>query len=190
MKSKAQQIPEELIYERDGDTIYYVKGYREMMKNNTIERTMSSYFQGFLIAELVRILGNLLGEKYRIATNEFGLQFKLKVWRKADIAIFLKSKIAHFPKTYGKYVDVAPEIVFEIDTQLEFANWESADVYFSDKTNALLNFGVKKVIWIFSKTEKITIAEQGKRWEVFHWSETFHVLNDISLNIEEVVDTL
>ena len=52
MKSKAQQIPEELIYERDGDTIYYVKGYREMMKNNTIERTMSSYFQGFLIAVL------------------------------------------------------------------------------------------------------------------------------------------
>ena len=44
MKSKAQIIPEELIYQREGDTIYHVKGYREMMKNNTTERTMSSYF--------------------------------------------------------------------------------------------------------------------------------------------------
>lgn len=190
MKSKTQSIPDKLIYERDGDTIYYVKGYRDMIKNNTIERTMSSYFQGFLTAELIHILGNLLGEIYRIATNEFGLQFAPKVCRKADIAIFLKSKIAHFPKTYDKYVDVAPEVVIEIDTQLEFSNWENADIYFTTKTNALLGFGVKKVIWIFSKTEKITIAEQGKRWQVFHWSETFNVLDKVSLNIKEVVDTL
>jgi hypothetical protein len=74
----------------------------------------------------------------------------------------LASKI----KAQGKYINVAPDFIIEIDTKAAIN--EGGQIggldYFQTKTDTLLNFGVKKLVWIFTQNRKILVAEKGKAW--------------------------
>jgi len=47
----------------------------------------------------------------------------------------------------------------------------------------LLNFGAKKVIWIFTYTQQITFAETGKDWIVSTWNKDIEVIHGITFNV-------
>lgn len=176
-----------LVYEMvDGAPIYY-RGYKDYLNGNKqIEELMgSSKLQALIIAELIFILRSFLGDDYLIFTNELGLQFSKKSWRAADIAV-IKSDLVD--DLNHKYLDVPPELVIEIDTKAELQDVKNPLGYYQEKTDELLEFGVEKVVWIFTDTKKVMIAEQGKQWLINNWTADVAILPGLQVNLAEVVE--
>lgn len=187
MKSAAQKIPESLIYEMvQGKPIYY-KGYKDYLKGEKqLEQLMgSSKFQAFLVTELIFLIRTFLGNDYFIFSNEIGLQFSKNSWRAADIAIIKKSESE---KIDDKYLSTPPEYVIEIDTKADLKEIENPLGYYQEKTEDLIKFGVKKVIWIFTDTQKIMIAEKGnKKWEIMDWDQDVEFVKGLIINIKQIL---
>ncbi len=59
--------------------------------------------------------------------------------------------------------------------------------YFHKKTDELLDFGVEKVIWIFTDSQKVMIATQGKNWETHDWNKNILILEKIEANIQQLI---
>ncbi len=187
MKNIVENIPKSLIYEMvDGKPIYY-KGYREFLigENKSGEPMGSSLLQSMIITRLVILLYKHLEQDYYILTNELGLQFSKGNWRAADIAIYKKSQIEPNNIT-NKYTKIPPEIVIEIDTKAEIEEVKDTFTYYNLKTDQLLEFGVEKVIWIFTDSQKVMLATKDKNWELLSWDKQIHVLEDLQINLEEI----
>lgn len=189
MSIAVQNIPEILIYEMvNGKPIYY-KDYREYLDGKKqIEELMgSSYLQSLIGTELVILLSQLLDmRKYRIMSNEIGLKFAKKSWRAADLAIYEKASLKNVPLD-NKYLEVAPEIVIEIDTKANLEEVKNPLGYYQEKTDQLLNFGVKKVVWIFTDTKKIMIAENIDDWQITSWRLDIEIVDGVNVNIAELI---
>lgn len=189
MANAIQNIPDKLIYEMvDGKPIYY-RGYKEYLsgQKQIDELKGSSYLQSLIITRIVFLLMSNLGKEYVVLTNEIGLQFKEKGWRAADIAIVEKQKLKEIKKS-NKYLKIAPKIVIEIDTKAELEEVKDSFGYFHKKTDELLEFGVEKVIWIFTDSEKIMISEKNKDWQILNWSKEITLMNDVVINLQELID--
>ena len=188
MSISVQNIPKELIYEMvDGQPIYY-KGYQDYLsgKKQLDEIMGSSYIQSLIITKLVILLGTNLAKKYRVLTNEIGLQFSKNSWRAADIVIMEKERLKQL-KNKHKYLELAPKVVLEIDTKASIEEVSDALGYYHKKTDELIAFGVEKVLWIFTDSQKVLIAEKDKHWEIIGWEEDFIILDDIYVNVESLV---
>jgi Uma2 family endonuclease len=180
-------IPESLIYEMvDGKPIYY-KGWQEVITGEkTIEQVMaSSKIQSLLVAALVGILYNKIRKLFRIATNEAGVKFKKGDWRAADIGLWSRKNPIQLD---NKYFEEIPEIIIEVDTKADTESGEQT--YITDKTKQLHQNGVKKVIWIFTLTEQVMIAEIGKRWEIADWSEDIEIAFECTINVKEIIEDI
>lgn len=187
MSIAVQNIPEVLIYEMiDGQPIYY-RGYKEYLKGTKqlSELMGSSKFQSFLATELIFLIRSFLGRDYFVFSNELGLQFSKKSWRAADIAVIKKREIKEMD---NKYLSVPPEYVIEIDTKADLSEITNALGYYQEKTGELLEFGVRKIIWIFTDTEKIMVAEKGsKKWEIFDWDQEIEFIDNLHINIHQLL---
>ena len=186
-----QDIPESLIYEMvDGRPIYY-KGYKEVLsKTKTIEEIMgSSALHSLLIYLIQTFLFEKLGKNYLFLSGELGFQWAKKSWRNIDLAIYDKSKLKS-KKAFlrDKHINIAPEIVIEVDTKADLSDETYPDSYFHTKTDQLLENGVEKVIWLFTHSRKFLVAEKGKNWIMNNWSEDFELKNGIQLNIEKLLE--
>lgn len=187
MENAIQKISEHLIYEMvEGRPIYY-KGYKEYLKGNKqLEQLIgSSKIQSFLATELVFLIRSFIGKAYFVFSNEVGLQFSKNAWRAADIAVIKKNDIG---KMDSKYLNVPPEYVIEIDTKADLSEISNPLGYYQEKTQELLKFGVKKVVWIFTDTEKVMIAETGnKRWEIIDWDQEIEFIEGLNINIHQLL---
>ena len=189
MNSVAQKIPEELIYEMVNGVPIYYKGYREYLAGTKQMEELrgSSYLQALLGTELVILLSRLLDmDKYRIMSNEIGLKFTKGSWRAADLVIYEKSKLKGIAID-NKYLEVAPEVVIEIDTKANLAEIENPLGYYQEKTAQLLEFGVQKVIWIFSDTQKVMIAEDRDDWQIISWHKAIEIMEGVKVNIQDII---
>lgn len=182
-----QKIPSNLIYEvMDGSPIYY-KGYKDVLKGEkTIEDIMpSSFIQSLLVTTLTYFLKNKLGHSYFVLTNEIGINIEKNTNFANDIQVIEKSKIKDFYS--NKFLDIAPKIVFEVDTQADTSQFDSPDEYFYGKTQKMLDFGVEKVIWIMTITRKILIAENHKPWLIVDWDAEISVMDDIKFVLNDLL---
>ncbi len=189
MDSNVQHIPKELIYEMvDGTPVYY-RGYEAFLNGTKeLDEIMgSSVRQSNIITQLVILLGMQLDKKYRILTNEIGLQFSPNSWRAADIAIVEKQKLKQ-QSDPNKYLEVASEVVIEIDIKASLDQIKDVYGYFHKKTDQLLEFGVQKVIWIFTDSQKVMMAERGKSWQTFDWKNSFEIMQGVSVNVQSILD--
>ncbi len=187
MNKPTRKIAESLIYEMvDGNPIYY-HGYRDVLKGRkNAEAVMgSSYLQSLMVANLVYFLKRDLPKEFVVLTNELGVLFSKNNWRAADIAIVSKEALKKQENEEG-YLTVPPQVVIEIDTKAALEDIPEPVSYFHKKTDQLLQFGVEKVIWIFTKSEKVMVAEQGRPWLTFSWTDRIHILNGIELSVEEL----
>jgi len=187
MKGAVQKIPTKLIYEMvKGKPIYY-KGFKQYLKGNKqIEEIMgSSKLQSLIIAELIFLLRTFVGDDYLIFTNEIGIQFSKKSWRAADIAMIKSEKVKNLD---NKYLAVAPELVIEIDTKAELHEIENPLGYYQEKTDELIKFGVEKVVWIFTDTKKILIAEKNKPWLMSDWKDKTEIRKGLVIDLEKIVN--
>ncbi|MEM1324247.1 MAG: Uma2 family endonuclease [Bacteroidota bacterium] len=187
MDRAAQKIPDSLIYEMvDGKAIYY-RGFKDYLSGNkSLEELMgSSKIQSFLATELVFLLKTFLGKEYFIFSNELGLQFSKRSWRAADIAVIERDKVGEMD---GKYLSVAPKYVIEIDTKADLNEVSNPFGYYQEKTQELLKFGVQRVTWVFTDTQKVMLAQRGlKKWEIIDWDEDIEFVDGLAINIKQIL---
>ena len=112
-----------------------------------------------------------------------------KYWRILDIAVFDREKV-QYELLSTKYVQTAPKIVIEVDTKAVVTEYGNFFLYVTEKTEHLLDAGVEKVIWILTENKKILVAEQGKQWIIAKWNDTISVIDDISIPLEQLMNTL
>lgn len=179
------KIPDYLIYEVvKGKPLYY-KGYKDVLnKTKTYEEIiMDSTLQAWLKSRLTILLGNyLLANGYDITTGEQGLFMPNGDKRGADIAIFKADEIvldAHYART-------PPEIVVEIDVKIHTENTTELD-YVLEKVADYHTFGVKNVIWVFSKNKKIMVAKAKQPWLTLDWTADVEVIEGLTINIADLV---
>ncbi len=188
-KKKRIKVPKELIYEmRKGSPIYY-RDYDKVLKGELpIEAVMgSSGLQAWLIKLLMKLLLSKLDKKYEILTNEVGYKFAPRSWYNLDIGIWDREKVKPYLMR-DKFIPVPPEVVIEVDTKADLRKFENPQDYFHRKTQDLLDSGVKKVIWIFTKDKKIWIAENKKPWLIVDFDYDVPVIEDITFNLKNLLE--
>ncbi len=181
-KKSKKAIPNSLIAEiMDGKPIYY-KGYGAVLSGEkTIEDIMgASGLQGIIIQYLLRILYRGLHEKhFHVFTNEQGLHLDKKNNLAADIAIY---NVENLPvKAIGKhYLAIPPKLQIEVDVNIEA---DDSNLYYTQKTQRLLAFGVEKVIWIFSESKTVVVATPQANWQVIDWCQDIEILEGLTFSV-------
>lgn len=181
-------IPEALIYETlNGRPLYY-KGYRDVVAGTREPKDImgSSDLQSVIVMILAGTLWNKVNRKiYQLTTNESGLHLGTGDNLSADIAIFEKASIS---KLKGKYFDVPPKIVIEVDIKIDLNEVGSDVAYISEKTDQLFRFGVERVLWVLSKIQKVIIILPNQDWIVTDWRNDIRVMDNCLINIKQLLD--
>ncbi len=182
------RLLESLVYEMwDGKPVYYA-GYKDVLNGTkSVEEAMSSsLLQSRIAMKLAIYLSKQFDQElYEIFGNELGVQFKKGDWRACDLAIFEIEKLEGQDLT--KYAWIPPKIAIEVDTKADFTRFHSDFNYYQEKTTQLLNFGTEKVIWIFTESKKIWIAEPKKDWILKNWDQSIDVLPGCSFVLEALL---
>lgn len=182
------RLRKSLVYEmRNGKPVYYA-GYQDVLNGRkTVEQVgASSIVQSRLVVRLSAYLLSVLDlSQYDVLGNELGIQFAKGDWRACDVAIFTLADLAGQDET--KYAWVPPKVAIEVDTKADMDNLDSPFDYYEKKTTQLLDFGVEKVIWLFTKSRKVWIAEPGKDWIIRDWSQPVPVLADCQFVPDELM---
>lgn len=193
MENQLKQIPKAFIYEEYEGIPIYRKGYKDVILGlKTVEElnlgTSTSQSQWFVISAILRYLfAKLPANKYLIGTNEVGLHLNTKNNLSADIAIYKKSE-STLNLSSLNYADSPPKIVIEVDIKMDIPNsFQSEDDYLKKKTEKLLEFGVEKVIWVFTSSQRVLIADNIKRWSFNSWDIPFEIFDGIEVNVWELM---
>ncbi len=185
-KGKSSDIPDYLIYEIvKGKPIYY-KGYRDVLNGTkTIEEIkMESILQSWLKGRITMILGGLLLKKgFDILPGELVLNLPGQNKRGADISIFIRDKL----ELKEFFSDLPPEIIIEIDVKADTEKQTEMD-YVLEKIEDYLDFGVQKVVWIFTKTKKVMIADSTLPWLTDSWNKDVDIMKGINFNLNKILE--
>ena len=60
--------------------------------------------------------------------------------------------------------------------------------YIFEKSEEMMAFGTKKILWIITKQKKIFVFEKGETTHVFDWDKDILVVENISLNLKNLLD--
>ena len=187
VKLSKKELLNTLTYEKvKGKPIYY-RDYEKVLEGKLPPEAVmgSSDLQAYLVAIMVAYLFSKLDEnRYVVTTNELGFFTGEDSFRLIDIAVFEKDKF----RLTGKYTKIPPKVVIEIDTKADLKDYPSVEDYAFEKTQELLDAGVGKVIWIFTKPRKVLLAEAGKDWKVQSWEKAFEVLEGIKVNLKDLIE--
>lgn len=177
-------VPSALVYEILENKPIYYKGYESVLnKSKKVEDIVgSSSLQAEIISCLLKLFFIYLEEnEYRIYTNKIGLYIDKGNNLSGDICIF-KNAAMTADKIDNHYINIPAELQIEIDIKGDIADAKQQK-YMTDKTNKLLQFGTKKIIWILTDSYQVMIAEPDKDWLIFDWGKAFVTINGISANI-------
>lgn len=184
-----RKIPEEFIYEiMDGKPIYY-KGYKEAIKKHlSAEEIMgSSSLQSDLINFILEVIHQFYDRKrYKIHTNESGLQLGYKDTLAGDILVYDKT-ILTADKITTKYSNVPPKYVIEVDTNADLSESSFMD-YLTRKTEKLFEFGTEKVFWVITASQKVIVAQPNEDWYIRSWDKEIELFDGININIGKYLD--
>ncbi len=188
--TEAIQIPKILVYEEFDGHIVYRKGHKDFMLglkkveefgfgNNTL--------QWFISNSIIKSLYNNLPENYFVVASELGLDLSNKTTLIADIAIYREGQLkVGFHSV--KYEETPPNVIIEVDIKIDESEYfQNEEEYFHKKTEQLLQWGVEKVIWVFSSSRRVLIADNLQKWEFNSWDIPFNVIDDVEINIWELM---
>jgi glutamyl/glutaminyl-tRNA synthetase len=176
-----RKVPSYLIAEVIDGKPYYYKDYKQVLnKKKTLEDIMgSSTLQGFIVTYLTRLLMTLSEDEYHIFLNETGIHIDTNTNLSGDILVFDASK----PLTINThYANQAPLINIEIDVNIALEQEDEKDYIFK-KTQKLLDFGVEKVIWILTKSQKVIVATPNENWLIISWDKNIEILRGLHFNV-------
>lgn len=187
--SRRKKNPDSFIYEiLDGKPLYY-KGYKQAIRNNLNAESImgASTLQVLILEYLLKILFTVVnGKEYRIFTGEPGLHISHKNNLGADVLVYNKK---NFPasKISKHYADVPAELQVEVDITAELEDMSETG-YIKKKTNTLLEFGTKKVVWIFTSTQQVLVAEKDKDWLWIDWNKAIRLWGNNSFCIGKYLE--
>ncbi len=187
---KAVTIPRILVYEEfDGHPIYR-KGYKDFLSGTkTIEEINvgTSKLQFLIIACILKYLNRQLPESYFAGSGNLGLQITANTNFSADIAIFKEGQLqVGFHST--KYADTPPSVVIEVDIKIDESNYfQNEEEYFHKKTERLLQWGVERVIWVFSASRRVLVADNLQTWSFVSWDLPIPVIDDYEITVWELM---
>lgn len=183
----SQPIPSYLIYETLNGRPLYRKGYKEVLakRKSPGEIMGCSDLQAIIVSALHLYIGTHINRKaYWVVTNEPGLHIQLGDNLSNDIAIYEKEKVT----VKGKFFDVAPKVVIEVDIKVDLEAFPAMEQdYVYNKTQAMLNFGTERVIWITTQSRKIFVATPNEPWITLNWDATVPVLDNVTLNVAAIL---
>ncbi|NJN77872.1 MAG: Uma2 family endonuclease [Saprospiraceae bacterium] len=146
----------------------------------------SSSLRSIIIELILDVLFTQVGrKKYRFLSSELGHNIDKSNNLSYDIAIFEKTVLtAEMIDVH--HVKIAPKIVIEIDVRIDLENTSDLE-YIDAKTQKVLDAGTEKLIWIFTKTQKIIIAEPDKNWEIVFWNKSIQLIDNQFINIHDLL---
>ena len=186
-KQEIPAIPKHLVYEElDGIPVYY-SGYKEVLnKTKTLEDIMGyGGLQWFIINVLGDFLKEKLGKQFRMLSGKGGLHLGYQKNLSVDLGIYAKKDLK-LKDLINKYLTIPPKIVIEIDTKADPEIFKHSN-YYTPKTQRLLDFGVEQVVWLFTDSEKVTLASNNAPWITVNWSDQISVLGQ-QFTIEKVLN--
>jgi len=178
-KNKKQVVPDYLIYEKlDGTPVYY-RGYKNVLqgKQTPAEIMGYGYLQALLLTYIKDYLQPIIGKEMLIIQGETGLHVGHKSNPSLDLCIYPKKEVS-IKKATNTYLDIAPTVVVEVDTKADVIAFEEmkGNNYFLTKTQNLLDFGTKEMIWIFTKDQKVMVARPNQPWLTVDWKDEIEIL--------------
>lgn len=188
---RGKRIPTHLVREAFGGISFYYPDYRAVMnQTKTLEDIMADSTLQWILKEQIgdRLKANLDMKRYRVGRGEVGIHLGPNENMGLDIAVFERAMLSS-DQIGGKYANVAPRLVIEIDINIETAPHSNNlfEDYAMLKIKRLLEFGVQKVIWIFTKSRMVFIAEPEAKWFFDSWEHEIELMDGIRFN---VYDTL
>ena len=187
---KVQDIPKILIYEEfDGHPIYR-KGYKDYvlgLKNIEEINMGTSELQWVIINIINNKLVMILPKGYRFGPGELGVHVGKHTNFSADIAIYRKGQLK--TDLYStKYAKIPPSVVIEVDIKADESDYfTSEEDYFHKKTERLLQWGVERVIWVFSSSRRILVADNLREWRFIAWDLPFTVIDEHEINLWDLM---
>ncbi len=165
----------------DGRPIYY-RGYKDVLegKKQPEEVMGASFLHGRLVILLGAFLRERLKGRYVVSGGELGYLIK-GGWRNLDVAVFRYEDVKDKLESEN-YIDVPPVLVVEINVRAEV---ESEMEYVLKKSEDLLNSGVERVIWIFTKARKVMVFERGKGGLILDWEDEIPLVEGLKLKLTE-----
>lgn len=178
-------VPDFLIYERiDGRPIYY-QGYREVLagRKTATEIIGSSTLQWVLVSYFMKVMIRSLDDRrYWFASNEAGVHLDHRSNLSHDVAIYDRAVLTP-DKINKKYATVPALVAVEIDVKADLSRVEDRN-YVNLKTQKLLDFGTGKVIWVFTDSQQVLVAERGAdAWLTMNWGRDLDLLDGQTFNI-------
>jgi hypothetical protein len=175
---RRKKVPDRLVYEiMDGKPLYY-KGYKDVLRNKkTPEEIMgASSLQAFLVSYLMQtVLKFLNTATFRILVSEPGLHIDRGNNLSGDLLIYHKSTLTA-KKITTRYTDVPAYIHFEVDITADLSHGSDHD-YVNKKINKLHGFGTYKVIWLFTVSQKVLVAQAGQDWLWMDWNKNVEIMD-------------
>lgn len=186
-KKEAKKIPQNLIREvLRGEPLYY-QGYRDVIKGlKKPEEIMGcSSLQSVLVSIIDFFIQSRINrKKYWIGGNEAGLHLGYKNNLSTDLGIFLKEKVT----LSTSFFEVAPEVSIEVDVKIDVTTLGEKLEYIFGKSEEMIAFGSKKIIWILTKPKKIFVISEKEVTKVFDWNTEIEVIDNIQINLAQVLE--
>lgn len=187
-KRRKKEVPEYLIRDEIDGELFYYAGYQDVLnKKKTAEEIMgSSTLQAWIISYILKIFYTQIGdEEYHAFTNEVGSHLGTKNNLSLDIGFFNKSVLtaAHINT---KYATVPPTVSIEVDIKIDSNQLTETD-FVHKKTKKLLEKGVFKVIWIFTRSQRVLIATPGNDWLNVDWNRDIELLDGHTFNLDKAI---
>ena len=168
----------------DGRPLYYTdyqavlagrKTAEEIMGSSSLQWVLVGYFMEFMILYLDR-------KKYWFATNEAGVHLDHRNNLAHDVAIYEKAVLPP-AQINARYVQVPAKVVIEIDVRIDLQAQADSN-YVNRKTRTLLDFGTEKVIWVFTDSQQVLVAERGaEAWLTMDWHRELELLDGQFFNV-------
>ncbi|WP_461112704.1 Uma2 family endonuclease [Spirosoma jeollabukense] len=176
---------ESLVYEMlDGRPLYYL-GYEDVLAGKKLPEDImgSSSLQWVLVSYFMCIMIRQLDEKkYWFASNEAGVHIDHRNNLSHDVAIYDRNVLTP-DKINTQYVSVPAKVAIEIDVKADISKVADFN-YINRKTKKLLDFGSDKVIWVFSSSQQVMVAERNAdAWLTMDWHRDLELLDGQYFNI-------
>ncbi len=120
--------------------------------------------------------------RYRFASNEAGVHLDHRSNLSHDVAIYDRAVLTP-DKINKKYANVPAIVAIEIGVKADLSNINDRN-YVNRKTRKRLDFGTNKVIWVFTDSQQVMLADRNAdAWLTMDWNRDLKLLDGQTFNI-------
>ena len=192
IKMKRRKIPAYLVRETIDGIEFYYPGFRQVLdKRKQVEEIGGdgglTFFLKLFLADALK--AGLDKQLYRIGCGQLGFTANNDDNIELGVVIFDRAKLTPDQIT-PRYVTIAPEVVIEIDVNVELPdrNSDLFQEYVIHKVENLFKNGVEKVIWVFTKSKKVFVALPDEPWQMDDWNKDVTLYKNVAVNVAAYIE--